>query len=83
MTKRKTKVAEKNNAEYSFRRGYLQVKQKDAQQVKELLMRDLCIKSHPSWQSRLFGRIEPKVSEAQAIENIFAEYGIKDIWGLE
>jgi len=25
--------------------------------------------------------VEPKVSEARAIEEIFAEYGIKEIWG--
>ena len=29
----------------------------------------------------IYGKCEPKVSEAQAIEEIFHSYGITDIWG--
>lgn len=83
MIASKTKLSDNNKAEYSFRRGYLQSKQKDAKHIRSLVMKELGIKTYPSWQARLWGRIEPKVSEAQAIESIFAEYGITDVWGLE
>jgi hypothetical protein len=29
----------------------------------------------------LHGEVEPKVSEAEKIEAIFAKYGVTDVWG--
>ena len=66
---------------FSFKKGYDQVQQKDAKDVRQKIMNALNLTSRRSWGLRLQGLIEPKVTEAQAIENIFSEYGITDIWG--
>ncbi|MGL5914159.1 MAG: hypothetical protein ACRCZB_08330 [Bacteroidales bacterium] len=44
-------------------------------------MAALKISSNPSFWARLNGHVEPKVSEAEAIERIFSEYGITEVWG--
>lgn len=67
--------------EYSFKRGFAQVQQKDVQKVKERIMSALGLTTRVSWYARLNGSVEPKVSEAKAIEMVFADYGIKDVWG--
>jgi hypothetical protein bfra3_11596 len=67
--------------EYSFKRGFAQVQQKDVQKVKERIMSALGLTTRVSWYARLNGSVEPKVSEAKAIEMVFADFGIKDVWG--
>lgn len=71
------------NENFSFKKGYQQVQQKDAKEVRQKIMTALNLTSRRSWGLRLNGFIEPKVSEAQTIENIFQEYGITDVWGHE
>lgn len=66
---------------FSFKQGWLQVQQKDARTVKQKIMERLGITTRVSWEKRLKGEIEPKVSEAKAIEDVFAEYKIKNVWG--
>lgn len=66
---------------YSFKRGFAQVRQKDIKKVKEQIMFALGLTTRVSWYARLNGDVEPKVSEARAIEAVFADYGIKDVWG--
>lgn len=68
---------------YSFKRGYSQVRQIDAPIVKVKIMNALGLTSNMAWWQRLNGIVEPRISEAEAIENILAEYGITDIWGEE
>ena len=46
-------------------------------------MKALGLNSRMAWWQRLNGIIEPRVTEAEAIESIFAEYGISDVWGEE
>lgn len=46
------------------------------------LMAALNINTRMAFLNRLKGEVEPKVSEARAIEAVFAEYGIKDVWGM-
>ena len=41
----------------------------------------LGITTNVAWLNRLNGKVEPKVSEAKAIEETFAKYGIKEVWG--
>lgn len=67
--------------EFSFQLGFSQVKQKDANDVKKKIMTALGISTRASWAARLNGVVEPKVSEARAIESIFADYGVRDVWG--
>ena len=67
--------------EYSFWKGWSQVRMRDQTEVKGKLMAALKIKTRYAWCQRRWGKVEPKVSEAKAIEKIFGEYGIKDVWG--
>lgn len=67
--------------QFSFLRGWNQVMVKDSDDVKNKILNALNLKTRVSWYQRLYGNIEPKVSEAKAIEAIFAEYGIKEVWG--
>lgn len=66
---------------YSFKKGYSQVQRKDSIVVRNRIMNALNIKSRPAWLTRLNGKVEPKLSEALAIEAIFREYGISEVWG--
>ena len=78
-----SKASTKNKEEYSFRRGYMQLAQRDVPRFREQLMRELRINTTNAWTARVYGRTEPRVSEAKTIEAAFAEYGITDVWGLE
>lgn len=71
--------------EFSFLKGWSQVRQKDVKEVKQKIMSVLKLKpdSRVAFSRRLNGHVEPKVSEAKAIEEIFAEYGITEPWGTE
>lgn len=69
--------------EFSFLKGWLQVRQNDANELKSKIMGALGIKTNKGFKDRLNGYVEPKVSEAKAIEEIFAEYGITEPWGTE
>lgn len=66
---------------FSFQKGFSQVQIGQSKEVRDKLMAELSITTRASWSARLNGKIEPKVSEAQAIEKVFAEYGIINIWG--
>ena len=55
--------------------------QKDISNVKHEIMITLGITTNVAWLNRLNGKVEPKVSEAKAIEETFAKYGIKEVWG--
>ena len=50
-------------------------------EVKAEIMSALGITTNVSWINRRSGKIEPKISEARAIEEIFAKRGITDVWG--
>lgn len=65
---------------FSFKNAFMQIQQKDADAVKSEIMSALGISTRAAWWQRLNGIVEPKVSEAQSIESIFAKYGITDIW---
>jgi hypothetical protein len=66
-----------------FWRGYGQVQQKDAMKVRAKLFRalNISLNSPVHFNHYLNGRLEPSASKAQAIEAVFAEYGITDVWG--
>ena len=68
---------------FSFQKGWAQVKQGDAREVRKKLMEVLCIKTNVSFYERLRGEIEPRISEHEAIEGVFSEYGITGIWGRD
>ena len=66
---------------FSFNKGWSQVKNGDIPECRNKLMSAFNIKTRAAFLNRLKGDVEPKVSEVKAIEDVFAEFGIKDIWG--
>ena len=67
---------------YAFKKGLDQVKRKDVKNVKMELMNVLGIKTRWGLDQRILGNVEPRISEAEAIEDVFKKYGINDFWGL-
>lgn len=74
------KIIEQN---YSFKKGFSHVSQKDAKRVKDELMRSLNINSRSQWYVRMYGKVIPNMEEMKAIESILMKYGVKksEIWG--
>ena len=68
--------------QFSFNKGWSQVKNGDIAECRTRLMAALNINTRPAFLNRLKGEVEPKISEVRAIEAIFAEYGITDVWGM-
>lgn len=68
---------------FSFKRGYDQLPAGRVQVVRGELFRALGISrgSRKAFLMRMRGETEPKVREAEAIEEIFRAEGITDIWG--
>lgn len=66
---------------YGFMRGLSQLRLCDIEPVKNEIMAALHIATNASYCRRRKGEIEPKISEARAIEEIFAKRGITDVWG--
>jgi hypothetical protein len=65
----------------AFVNGWSQLRQRDVAAVRTKIMTALSITTQATFRNRLFGRIDPTLSEIVAIETIFAEYGIKSVWG--
>ena len=68
---------------FSFTRGWSQVRRCDIANIKVDLMAALNIKNRVSFYDRLTGKVEPRISEVQSIESVFAKYGITDVCGAE
>lgn len=67
---------------FSFNKGWSQVKNGDIPRCREELMAALNVKTRAAFLNRMKGEVEPKISEAKAIEDVFAKYGIKEVWGI-
>lgn len=72
-------ISMENN--FSFQKGWSQVKQGEAATVRSKLMAALNITTRMAFLDRLNGKVEPKVTEYAAIEKVFKSYGIKEVWG--
>lgn len=79
MASLSTKIS---HPEFAFKRGFMQIQQKDITRCKDEIMTVLGITTRATWLNRLNGRVEPKMSEITGIESVFSRYGITDIWGL-
>ena len=64
----------------SFKPGWEQLTKKQAVLVRNEIMEILNL-TYDGFYKRMRGEVEPKVSEAVAIENVFKKYGITNIWG--
>lgn len=79
-----TKKREMNTTKsrYSFRNGLGQVPNGKIPECRDELMVALKIKTRASYYRRLNGTIIPRLDQVQAIEAVFAKFGItKNIWG--
>ena len=69
---------------FSFESGWISLPQKQQNEVRDKIMAALKITTVSSFYRRKRGIPEPRISEVQAIEAIFAEYNIiEGIWGSE
>jgi len=66
---------------YSFEKGLNQIPKGKVKIVRQAIMNALSITAYTTWIDRLKGNVEPKVSEYDAINQIFKQYNIEDIWG--
>ena len=67
---------------FSFQLGWSQVMNGDIPKIRKELMNALGVKTRAAFLNRMKGDVEPKVSEAKVIEEIFAKYGVKNVWGI-
>lgn len=66
---------------FSFKKGWNQLKVGETSEVRQKIMAALGLKVRSTFYYRLNGKCEPTISEAQAIEEVFKEYGITKVWG--
>lgn len=66
---------------FSFRKGMSQVPEDKIEEVRKGIMEALKIKGRMTWYTRLNGLVEPRMSEADKIREVFSRYGITEIWG--
>lgn len=69
------------SGEFSFQKGWSQVRQSDVSTVRAKLMAALNITTRMAFLDRLNGKYEPKITEYREIEEIFGSYGITEVWG--
>lgn len=67
----------KKQKDWSFKEAFHSLPHKEMQIVRKEIEQAVGIKSSPCWYSRLYGKVEPKVSEYFAIVKIFDKRGIK------
>lgn len=68
---------------YGFKNGYDQVPRCYVLKVRDEIKEALGLNCDVSFYNRLNGKIEPRVSEAEAIEKVFRKYNISSIWDYE
>lgn len=66
---------------YSFLKGLNKIPRGQVRDLRHDIMDALGVTAYTTWLDRLYGIVEPRVSEASAIESVFEKYGITDIWG--
>jgi hypothetical protein len=68
---------------YSFKKGFRLIPHGEAKEVKRELMGALGIKTNVGFRGRIRGDVEPKVSEAEKIEEVFSRHGVpkSKVWG--
>lgn len=74
-------MATEINAEFAFLKGWKQLPLGEIKTVRAEICAALGGVSFVTFYSRLRGFPEPKISEARAIEEVFAKRNITDIWG--
>lgn len=67
--------------QFSFAKGWAQVRQCDVANCRKELMQVLNVTTRAAFLQRMKGNVIPNVLEAKNVEKVFAKYGIKDMWG--
>ena len=67
--------------ENSFQQGWYQVKQGEVAAIRQKIMAKLGITTRMAFLNRLNGDTIGTIAEREAIERVFEEHGITDIWG--
>lgn len=71
-----------NKYKQGFNSGFLQLRQMDVKEARKKLHKALGINNAQSFRNYRYGRVEPKAAQADAVEEVFKEYGItENIWG--
>lgn len=70
------------NPEYSFLKGWGDLRQRDVEVAKQDLMDALNIKSDATFYRRLRGQIAPTIEEHTRVVHVFKKYGIKHPYGV-
>lgn len=66
-----------------FRKGLDQVKVGDYKACVAELKKALGINNRNSFYAYLYGKVEPKATQAEAVTTVFAKYGVTgNIWGI-
>lgn len=71
----------KKHQQYSFAKGWAQIPNGSAKEARQKLMAVLHITAMHSWYRRLHGGTIPRLNEKEAIEKVFSDYGVTNIWG--
>ena len=66
---------------YAFNRGYRQISPNDRDRFIKAVMRILKVQTVQSYYVYCRGERELKISQAVALEKLFAKYGVAEIWG--
>lgn len=74
-------VSEGEEMRYSFLKGWRQLKLEDVTTCRVRLMQALDIRTRMSFCRRRAGKVIPTWPEKEAIERVFASFGVTDIWG--
>jgi transcriptional regulator with XRE-family HTH domain len=69
------------NYKEGFCKGYGQLQIKDKDSAYKELWSALGVSSRTALSQYRRGKIEPKASQAEAVEKVFKKYGITEIWG--
>ena len=78
-----TKSAKKVVPESGFITGWSQIPPCFREQARQELMAAFGIDAYSQFYYRMRGEVEPRKSQIEAIESVFAKYGVTEIWGLE
>ena len=71
-----------DNLQEGFNAGFMQLRQIDVEAATKELWQALGINNRNTFAAYKFGRIEPKASQAVAVELVFRKYGVTtNIWG--
>ena len=71
----------RNKYENGFEFGWQQRRACDADSIKAKILQACGVTSETQWWALRLGKQELKGSQISAIEQIFAEYGITEVWG--